>query len=266
MAKTGEAALRNFGAAIATRQPFLQRLGPVLEDRVGGNAQCILDAEKLAELVQQRQSETSIAAQLDGHARESGLQSRHQPQQHRNNASMTGGIARSQPRRQQASGVTLEDEHGVVHMLAVGPVEDAELLLAMRGIVGGVDIEQDLATLADLLSAEANELIEQSIVQAHQIAGGRRILPATERGLGAERFSQLLIGDDLQGGIMAQTVGVVGIFVAGHDLIDALPQQRQRVMAYPFVIARVAEELRPSRGSDDGVHQKPAAAADRRHW
>ena len=79
----------------------------------------------------------------------------------------------------------------------VGPVEDAELLLAMRGIVGGVDIEQDLATLADLLSAEANELIEQSIVQAHQIAGGRRILPATERGLGAERFSQLLIGDDL---------------------------------------------------------------------
>jgi hypothetical protein len=96
--------------------------------------------------------------------------------------------------------MTLEDEHGVVHMLVVGAVENAELLLAMRGIVGGVDIQQNLAALADLLSAEANELIEQGLVQAHQIAGRRGILPATERGLGAERFSQLLIGNDLEGG------------------------------------------------------------------
>ena len=40
---------------------------------------------------------------------------------------------------------------------------------------------------------------------------------------------------------MAQTVGVVGIFVAGHDLIDALPQQRQRVMAQAVVLPRIAE-------------------------
>jgi hypothetical protein len=36
-----------------------------------------------------------------------------------------------------------------------------------------------------------------------------------------------LIGDDLQGGIMTQTVGIVGVFVASDDLIDALPQQGQ---------------------------------------
>jgi hypothetical protein len=47
------------------------------------------------------------------------------------------------------------------HMLVVGAVENAELLLAMGGIVGGVDIQQNLAALADLFSAEANELIEQ---------------------------------------------------------------------------------------------------------
>ena len=44
---------------------------------------------------------------------------------------MTGGVSRSQPRRQQASGVALEDQHGVIHMLAVGAVEEAELLLAV---------------------------------------------------------------------------------------------------------------------------------------
>ena len=95
MAKTGEAALRNSGAAIEARQTFLPRCGLPLKDHVGSNAQCILDAEKLAELVEQWQSETSVAAQLDGHAGKGGFQSRHQPQQHRDNARMTGGIARS---------------------------------------------------------------------------------------------------------------------------------------------------------------------------
>ena len=77
---------------------------------------------------------------------------------------------------------------------------------------------------------------QQSVVQAHQIAGGRRVLPAAERGLGAERVAQFLIGDDLQHGIVAQTVGVVGVFVAGDDLIDALPQQGQRVMTDAIVV------------------------------
>ena len=50
--------------------------------------------------------------------------------------------------------MALEDQHGVIHVLAVGAVEKAELLLAVRGIVGGIDIEQDLAALADLVAAE----------------------------------------------------------------------------------------------------------------
>ena len=47
---------------------------------------------------------------------------------------------------------------------------------------------------------------------------------------------------------MAQAIGVVGVFIACHDLIDALSQQRQRVMAYPFVISRVTEGLDPGAG------------------
>jgi hypothetical protein len=99
---------------------------------------------------------------------------------------MAGGVSRAQPRRQQASGVALEDQHGMIHVLPVS-VEEAELLLAMGGIVGGVEIEQDLAALADLLAAEADELLAQPVVAAHQIASRGSILPAAERGLGAER-------------------------------------------------------------------------------
>jgi hypothetical protein len=61
--------------------------------------------------------------------------------------------------------------------------------------------------------------------------------------LGTERLSQWLIGDDLQERIMAQAVGVVGVFVSGDDLVDALPQQHQRVVLHALILSRIAEEL-----------------------
>ncbi len=96
----------------------------------------------------------------------------------------------------QASGVALEDQHRVIHV-AVGAVVEAELLLAMRGIVSGIDIQEDLAAPVDLLTTETNALNQQCIVQAHQVTDGRRIFPAADSRLGAERLSQFLIGDDL---------------------------------------------------------------------
>jgi UDP-N-acetylmuramoylalanine-D-glutamate ligase len=48
----------------------------------------------------------------------------------------------------------------MVHVLVVGAIEEAELLLAVRWIVGGIDVQQDFAALADLLAAKTNELIE----------------------------------------------------------------------------------------------------------
>jgi hypothetical protein len=40
----------------------------------------------------------------------------------------------------------------------------------------------------------------------HQIASRGSVLPAAEGGLRTERVAQLLIGDDLQQGIVAQTI------------------------------------------------------------
>jgi hypothetical protein len=99
---------------------------------------------------------------------------------------MTGSSSGAQSCRQQAPGVTLEDQHGVIHVLAVGAVEEAELLLAMSRIVGGVNIEQNLTPLADLVTANLDELLAQPIVGMHQIASRRRVFPATERGLRTE--------------------------------------------------------------------------------
>ncbi len=53
----------------------------------------------------------------------------------------------------------------MVHVLVVGAVEETELLLAVRRIVGGIDVQQNLAALADLPATETNELIQERIVQ-----------------------------------------------------------------------------------------------------
>ena len=47
---------------------------------------------------------------------------------------------------------------------------------------------------------------------------------------------------------MAQTAGVVGVLVASDDLIDALPQQAQQVMAHAIVLLRIAQPCGPVAG------------------
>ena len=54
MAETGEAALRELHTTIASRQPFLPWLGAPLKHLIRRDAEGVLDAKELAELVEQR--------------------------------------------------------------------------------------------------------------------------------------------------------------------------------------------------------------------
>jgi hypothetical protein len=47
---------------------------------------------------------------------------------------------------------------------------------------------------------------------------------------------------------VAQAVGVVGVFVAGDDLIDAVPQQGQRIMMYAVGMPGIAKRRGPIAG------------------
>ena len=50
------------GSTITSSQSTLETIGAALEERVRGHANGVLDAEKLAEFIEQRHSETSISA------------------------------------------------------------------------------------------------------------------------------------------------------------------------------------------------------------
>jgi len=61
--------------------------------------------------------------------------------------------------------------------------------------------------------------------------------------LRTQRLAQGLIGEQLEGGIMAETIGIIGILVAGHDLVHPLAQQRQARVPNPAALSGIAEML-----------------------
>ena len=56
-------------------------------------------------------------------------------------------------------------------------------------------------------------------------------------------MAQRLIGEQLEGGIIAQTIGIIGILVTGHDLVHPLPQQCQAGVPNPATLSGIAEML-----------------------
>jgi hypothetical protein len=220
MAEAGEGALGEMGTTIAASQATLQSGGTTTKHDIGGNADGVVNAEELAELIKKRQGETGIGTQPDRDSGKLTQQTTQDAQEQRHDASMTRGRATAQTGCQQTAGMPLEDQERVIHVLVVGSIEEAQLLLSVGGIVSGIDIEQDFAALLNLLSAEAYEGVEPAVVRADDLAGRGRVFPATESLLGTQGLTQGLIGEQLEGRIMAETIGIIGILVAGHNLVD----------------------------------------------
>src|SRR5580765_7620245 len=183
IAKAGKGSLGVAGSTITSRETTLQTLRLLVQPWVSSYADHVLDAEKLAEFIKQWQSEPGVSAQFDAGLGKLFLESRDDAQQHRDDASVTCRGAATQSGRQQTTSVTLKDQQRVIHVLVIATVEEAELLLPVRWIVSGIDIQQNLSSFANLFSADLHKPIEQSILQMEEIARCGRVLPATERWL-----------------------------------------------------------------------------------
>ena len=130
--------------------------------------------------------------------------------------------------------MAFEDHQGMIDRLSIGSVVETQLLLPVRRVGGGVQVQHDLAAPAHLVAGMLHKPLQQQGVQAHPIAGRKSILPTAEGGLGSERVTQGSVTEELKGRVMAQTIGVVGVFITGHDLIEPLAKQaEQRVLHLP---------------------------------
>src|SRR5215831_8597305 len=157
---------------------------------------------------------------------------------------MAGGVPRAQARRQQATGVTLEDKHRMIHVLPVAAVKEAELLLTIGGIVGGVEIEQDFAALADLVATEADELLAPSVVQAYQIASIGRVFPGLRVGCEKHRWH-------------------LRTRPRSDKYAAAVRRAHRDARDHP---AADRANVQPIGWSDNGVDRRSARAKDRHRW
>jgi hypothetical protein len=87
------------------------------------------------------------------------------------------GVARPKERRDQVPRVPVENEQGVVHVLLEVAVVVGALLIAVGGVVGGIEVQDDLLRDAPFGSLPRVEL-EDGSGHPGAIASGGRILEA----------------------------------------------------------------------------------------
>ena len=133
-----------------------------------------------------------------------------------------GSLAGTQQREHRLAGGRLEDVDGLEAIVVIMGVEQRQLLAAVDGIVGVVDIEHD--ALGNALEAGA-EQIDQRQPHASQFAPRRRVLEPGQGRLAHQiiaRLGQAAAGQ-LERRIETQNVEVVAVLIAAGDGEQACP-------------------------------------------
>ena len=132
----------------------------------------------------------------------------------------------------------IKDEERVVHVPFVIPVKEAELLLPVGGVVGGVHVQDNGLPGAGMgLEVE----VQQPIGEAAQVLGGHPVLKPGQSGLRGQVRATLrrLAGHDLESRILSQGSGIVVVFVALGNGEQTLPHQGQEIMLYLVGLAGI---------------------------
>lgn len=160
-------------------------------------------------------------------------------------------------------------DEGVERQVAVGvvvAVEEAALLFAVQRIVGGVEVEHHLASVApQALHAEAQQErpgpggVEVHLVVAALAVTGQ--LQPVERGSGGERRAVELVGRGRQERIVTQGRVVVEVLVAERQAQHPLGEQRAHRVRDEVRIAPVHE----ARGEFARQPQRAIQIAQQQH-
>nr|WP_245802449.1 hypothetical protein [Desulfacinum hydrothermale] len=112
------------------------------------------------------------------------------------------------------------------HILFVEPVEQGQLLAAEGGVIGGIDVEDDMAASAGVGGYVG---FEEYPGKADQLPSRNTVFQAGDCGLGGEIGVGIggVAGGDLDSRVGTQGVVVVRILVAEGDGINALAKQRE---------------------------------------
>ena len=176
-------------------------------------------------------------------------------------------LAGAQEDRHRLAALHMVDVHRQEASRVVVGVEQRQLLMAVHRIAGVVDVERDRRRRDREGAAED---VDQGGRQARHLDAGRRVLKPAHGGLGTQRAPALRrpAGRQLEQGIVAQGVAVVGILVSAGDREHAKAQHRRQRVNHPVGVAPLPDAAGQRLGQPEPAlrraqQHQPAVGRDR---
>lgn len=220
---------------------FHQRGRLLAQHRVRRQPQGILQVLRLAELDNLRRGVMRIGPQQNPHPRPGFPDFPDHPLDNRHDLLAGGPFARPQDCRPKLPAFPLVEVNRQITILIVEGVEKSHLLMAMSRIFGSVNIEDNPERRSPI---RVDEDVHQHVGDAVKICPRNRVLQPGERRLaGQRRLLRKPLASHLQGRVLAQRLGVIGVLVAASDLENPLLEQIEQRMPDVTGMAAVVKDL-----------------------
>ena len=199
---------------------------------VGNQPNRVLDALAFAPRVEPGDSEPAVGTELDRDRGPRGTQAAQQAAEDQDDEAAAMHVPRAQDGGDDLAGIRVEDQQGMIHVLAIVALVGDPLLLPMGGVGGPIEVQSHPRGRARLPPfAQVDR--DQRLGERFHRAAVHRILQAREGGLtgqvGATRREPP--AHQLEQRVTPQGVGVILVGVAAGDLEHPLADQRlQRVV------------------------------------
>ena len=151
-----------------------------------------------------------------------------------------GRLARPQDHGHRATGRRVVDVDRQKAALVVVGIEQRQLLVAVNHVEGVVDVEDDRLGRHRVAGAV---VVDHHPAEPDEVAQGRRVLP-TRHGRLAHQVGTALRqppAGKLEGGVSAQAIEIVGVFVAAGNRQDARQQNLRERVNHPHRITPVGD-------------------------
>jgi hypothetical protein len=234
---------RHLGLGTANTHIIGRLLNGGPQDGVGRQAEDVVDALGLAERHHLRTAVVAVAAQGYAGPRPVAADLPQQTPQMPPDFLAGGRLAGPQQHRNRAGGRGVVDVDGQEAALVVVGVEQRQLLAPVHHVHGVVDVERHGRRRLGVAGAVQ---VDHGPHQPDHLAQGGRVLPARDGRLRAQvppAVGEAAAGQ-LEAGIPAQVVEVVGVLVAAGDRQDARPQDVRHRVDDPRRVARVRDQRR----------------------
>jgi hypothetical protein len=147
------------------------------------------------------------------------------------------------------------DHEGQVLVLVVVAVPEGQLLVAVRRVIHGVQVERQVARRP---AEGGDEQVEEDVAQPLEGLDRNGILEAGQGRLAGQVWVvRGAVGEELEDGVGAEGVVVVLVLVAGQDAIDPGADHFQEGVLREVGVAKVVERLGEGPGEPEALVELP---------